>query len=147
MVLITALSSMELMIFSRFIFRPDAVSAEHVKPGMPPRQEHPDQFLCDLSLGEEHLEYLVSEACPRPDRKMASSFFSSRGGATRNMPLPYRQEASCSPIRSRTGSEKVTAENLRDAEDEVPMGRLLKYIHTQQYIQHSHSPNSTTRFW
>ena len=45
--------------YYRLIFRPDTVFAEHVKPGMPPRREHPDHLLCDLSFGEVKPEYLV----------------------------------------------------------------------------------------
>jgi hypothetical protein len=38
-----------------------------------------------------------------------------------------RQEASCSRIKYGTGSEEISAQDLRDAEDKMAMGNLLKY--------------------
>ena len=48
--------------------------------GMPPVGKHGDQLLVIFPLARSILKTLC--------RKIASSFFSSRGGATRNMPLP-----------------------------------------------------------
>jgi hypothetical protein len=49
-----------------------------------------------------------------------------------------RKEDSGSPIRSRTGSEKVTAEDFRDAEDDMSVGNLPEHVGTEPFPEFHH---------
>jgi len=51
-----------------------AVVAEDVESRMPPPGEHFYHLLRYHSLIQQHPEYLVPEACPRPDREWPPAF-------------------------------------------------------------------------
>jgi len=50
-----------------------------------------------------------------------------------------RQEASCSRIKYGTGSEEVSAQDLRDAQDKMSMGHLFENIHAQPFPEFHHA--------
>jgi len=49
-----------------------------------------------------------------------------------------RKEDPGSPIRSRTGSEKIPARDLRDAEDDMPVGNLLEHVAAEPFPEFRH---------
>ena len=71
----------------RIIFWRYAGAAEGVEDGMPPCGEQGDHLRRLIRSPVPRWIHLVMKSCPRPDRGMVSSFFRSRGGVTRNMPL------------------------------------------------------------
>jgi len=50
-----------------------------------------------------------------------------------------RQEASCSRIKYGTGSEEVSAQDLRDAQDKMPVGDLFEDIHAEPLPEFHHA--------
>ena len=74
------------------------------------------------------------------------------GGWDSSPPLPHEERASGiprrsesdrkedpgSPLRSGTGSEKVPAQDLWDAEDEMSVGNLLEHVQTEPFPEFHH---------
>jgi len=49
-----------------------------------------------------------------------------------------RKEDPGSPIRSRTGSEKIPAQDFRDAEDDMSVGNLPEHVGTEPFPEFHH---------